>query len=501
MADRHDSRSWDSFLPPAYNWLKSLQISATRPEKFAAGTWLALPVVYNKALDLSGLDLEKSLLDKIVEETGRVGWRGKSSVTVTVDGTQVVLVPVSKLDVSGNRKGREVGLSLAKIQKDHLVDTLVFCQSENLPLEAQMEGYFDGLYEMALFKEASPKTEFPKTISYLGEAADKDIRKAVALARASMFARTLQDAPANWLTPLKWAEIAYDHFNDKDVELKILGKKELEQENMGSFLSVAQGSPIEPKLISVKIKGRSSQKSISLVGKGLTFDAGGISLKPSAGMGEMKYDMSGGSAVMGAAHFLEECQPEHDVHCLIGAVENMPSGTATRPGDIVQSKNGKTIEILNTDAEGRLVLADVLAYAAEEKPDLIVDLATLTGAVLHGLGSAGAAVMSNKNQAAEGVIRIGKEAGEPLWQLPIWPELLKEVKSDVADLKNIAKPAVMAGTLMGAAFLNEFVPKDIPWVHMDIAGTGWSCSALGYPKTGGSGFGIRTITQLCFSDI
>ena len=500
MASRHDARTWDSFLPPAYNWLDSLKIETIAEP--ASDSWLIVPVVYDKGLDLSKSSLSSELSSKVEAEARRIGWQGKGLQTLAVDDKYVVLAPLSKLDVSWDRRAREAGLEVSRHLKDAKINHVTFCGSAEMAVAKLLEGYLDGLYEIGLFKGASHSREFPSDVSVLGAVTDKDLDFVVSMVRGTLFTRMLQDAPANWLNSERWGEIASAVFEGRSgVTVKVLGREQLKAEKMGSFLSVAAGSPVDPKLISIKIKGKSSQKTVALVGKGLTFDAGGISLKGSAGMGEMKYDMSGGAAVMGAAHFLSECQPEHDVHCLIGAVENMPSGTATRPGDIVQARNGKTIEVLNTDAEGRLVLADVLDFAADEKPDFIVNLATLTGAVLHGLGHSGAAIMSNNPSSAALMLAVGEDSGEPLWQMPIWPELAKEVKSDIADLKNIAKPSVLAGTIVAGAFLREFVPKDIPWVHMDIAGTAWTCSATGYPKAGGSGFGVRSIAQLCSADL
>jgi leucyl aminopeptidase len=266
---------------------------------------------------------------------------------------------------------------------------------------------------------------------------------------------------------------------------------------MGSFLSVADGGNTEPRTIVIEIDGKDNSKSIALVGKGLTFDSGGISIKPSAGMEEMKYDMSGGAAVLGVARYFSKVKPPVKVVCIIGASENMPSGTATKPGDIVRAMNGKTIEVLNTDAEGRLVLADCLHYAISQyKPAMVIDIATLTGAVLMALGCVGAALMANDAATAQHILKAAEGMGEPLWQLPLWPELEKETKSEIADLKNIAKANVKGGSIMGGMFLKEFV-GDAKWAHLDIAGTGWNCQATGYPPGGGSTFGLRTMVAAC----
>jgi leucyl aminopeptidase len=264
---------------------------------------------------------------------------------------------------------------------------------------------------------------------------------------------------------------------------------------MGSFLSVAHGSDTDPKLVAIKIAGQNPSKTVALVGKGVTFDAGGINIKPSAGLEEMKFDMSGAAAVLGAAHYFTAVKPPVNVVCALGAVENLLGPHATKPGDVVKAYNGKTIEILNTDAEGRLVLADVLSYVTEKyNPDLVIDIATLTGAVIFGLGHAGAGVMTKEQKTADFLKLVSERVCEPMWQLPLRPELESEVSSQLADYKNIAKASVKAGPIMGALFLREFV-KDhrCEWAHLDVAGTAWSCSATGYHTGGGSGYGVRAM--------
>ena len=495
MTDRHDARSWESFLPPVYNWLESLKVTTDATP--SPDSWIVIPCLSEPSFELCHKGISDGLAAQIKAKVEDLKWKKKGQLTLQVDEFNILLLGFSGLNVSPLQKGREVGLEAAKFFKDLDSEGISFTSNDDVSVLSILEGFWQGLYTQAIFKGEQPKSQLPENIGIIGHKPSKDaIDHSISLSRAVLFAMTLQDAPANWLNPEKWASIAETYFKSR-TELTILSEDGLKKESMGSFLSVGAGSVGSPKLISIKIKGKNSKKSIALVGKGLTFDAGGISLKPSAGMGEMKYDMSGGAAVMGAAHYLSNIQPDVDVHCLIGAVENMPSSKATRPGDIVQARNGKTIEVLNTDAEGRLVLADLLSYASDEKRDLIVDLATLTGAVLHGLGQVGAAVMTNHRNVAELLLKSGQKTGEPLWELPLWEELKKEVTSDVADLKNIAKPSVMAGSIIGGIFLNEFVPKETQWAHMDIAGTGWNCLATGYPKSGGCGFGVRTLVEVC----
>jgi leucyl aminopeptidase len=305
----------------------------------------------------------------------------------------------------------------------------------------------------------------------------------------------MQDAPANWFDPLRFAEVAEDVCKETGVKISIHDKASLETLGMGSFLSVNAGSLNEPRMIVMEIDGVDNSRSVALIGKGLTFDAGGVSLKPGAGMEEMKYDMSGGAAVLGSAYYFSQVKPPVKTICIIGATENLLSASATKPGDVVVAMNGKTIEVQNTDAEGRLVLADLVHYAnVTFKPEMMIDVATLTGAVLIALGTVGAGLMANDDATAEHILKASKEIGEPFWQLPMWPELEAETKGSTADLNNIAKSSVKAGTIMGAMFIKEFV-GNAKWAHLDIAGTGWNCKATGFPSSGGCAFGLRTMVE------
>jgi leucyl aminopeptidase len=305
----------------------------------------------------------------------------------------------------------------------------------------------------------------------------------------------MQDAPANWFDPLRFAEIAEDVCKENGIKVTIHDKASLQTLGMGSFLSVNAGSANEARMIVMEIDGQDNSKSVALIGKGLTFDAGGVSLKPGLGMEEMKYDMSGGAAVLGSAFYFSQVKPPVKTICIIGATENLINSHATKPGDVVVAMNGKTIEIQNTDAEGRLVLADLVHYAnVTFKPEMMIDVATLTGAVLIALGTVGAGLMSNDDATAEHILKASKEIGEPFWQLPLWPELEQETKGTTADLNNIAKSSVKAGTIMGAMFIKEFV-GNAKWAHLDIAGTGWNCKAVGFPGSGGCAYGLRTMVE------
>jgi leucyl aminopeptidase len=313
-------------------------------------------------------------------------------------------------------------------------------------------------------------------------------------AEAANRARDLQSTPANVATPTFLAKRAEEIAGGTEsLSVEVLGQAELEAKGMGGLLAVSQGGPQEPKLIVLRYAGGGSGPTLGLVGKGVTFDTGGISLKPGAGMHEMKMDMSGAAAVLEATAAIAELGLPLNVITVVPSTENMPSGTAVKPGDVITQYNGKTVEVNNTDAEGRLILADALAYAVELGAEQLVDLATLTGAVVIALGSTYAAVIANDDELADEVIRAGEESGELTWRLPLHPEFKELMKGTVADLSNLASKR-KAGTITAAAFLEEFV-GETPWAHVDIAGTAWD---VGRPYTGNdaSGFGVRLLVEL-----
>jgi leucyl aminopeptidase len=317
------------------------------------------------------------------------------------------------------------------------------------------------------------------------------------LGESANFARSLINHPSNEMTPSILAEQARQMAKDCHLKCEILDRKDLEKLGMGLFLGVAQGSEEPPKFIILEHRGgKRGQGNLVFVGKGITFDSGGISIKPADGMERMKYDMSGGAAVIGALRATALLQLPQNVIGLIPATENLPSGKATKPGDVHRAMNGKTAEIINTDAEGRLILGDALAYAARYKPIACVDLATLTGACVVALGHEAIGMMGNAQGEAlmDRLRQAGTRTGERVWQLPLWDEYLEHVKSDVADVKNVGMGRA-AGTIAGAAFLVKFV-DGYPWVHLDIAGTAWADREQPYKPKGGTGVGVRLLTQM-----
>ena len=310
-------------------------------------------------------------------------------------------------------------------------------------------------------------------------------------------ARRLVAAPPNSLTPLEMSKQASEIAKEHNLEIKILEKKECEDLRMGAFLAVAKGSDLAPKFIHLTFKSESPIKEkIAIVGKGLTFDSGGYNLKVGASQIEMmKYDMGGSAAVLGAAKAIGAIKPKGlEIHFIVAACENMINGSAVHPGDVVTASNGKTIEINNTDAEGRLTLADALTYASNLKPDLIIDLATLTGAIVVALGNEVAGFWSNNSDLAEDLIKASEEIGEELWQMPLQKSYKEGLKSHIADLKNTGPRA--GGSITAALFLQEFFDEAIKWAHIDIAGTCWTDKNRGINPSGATGFGVRTLVQL-----
>ena len=300
--------------------------------------------------------------------------------------------------------------------------------------------------------------------------------------------------PPNDLTPNELAERAKAMAKKNDLACKILNVRDLERQKMRLHLGVGQGSRNEPRLIHLTYtpddKNR-SDRVVCLVGKGITFDAGGLSLKTSEGMMDMKIDMGGAAAVLGAMEAVALVQPRCVVHGIVGAAENMPDGNAIRPGDIIEGKKGITVEVLNTDAEGRLVLADALAYAQDLKPTDLIDLATLTGACMVALGRLTAAAFTDHEEMAADLNAAWKESGESFWRMPLIPELQEQLKSELADIKNIGER--WGGAITAALFLKAFVDEGMRWAHLDIAGPVSSTKDHGHVQKGGTGFAVRTL--------
>jgi leucyl aminopeptidase len=309
-------------------------------------------------------------------------------------------------------------------------------------------------------------------------------------ARATNLARDLSNTPSNDLHPADLAAAAEDAVKGRDVRVRILDERQLREGGFGGIIGVGQGAEHPPRLVEMVYEPDNPVGSVVLVGKGITFDSGGLSLKPVEGMMTMKTDMSGAAAVAAVMSSLAELDIRLKVTGYLAAAENMPSGSATRPGDILHFRNGKTVEVLNTDAEGRLVMGDALALGAESEPDAIVDVATLTGACVVALGPKYTGLMSNNDQLADELLVAAREAGEPTWALPLPEEYRKELVSEVADLKNVGSR--WGGALTAGLFLKEFVDGR-PWAHLDIAGPSRADSEDGYTPKGSTGTAVRTL--------
>jgi leucyl aminopeptidase len=389
----------------------------------------------------------------------------------------------------------------AKLEATSVAWLLPESEDDEAIAEGLVTGTILGAYRFDRFISADPDDPAPAAIESLQLLAPESVAGAAGAARACAEAqnraRDLQSLPSNVATPSFLAaraeEIASAH---EAVAVETLGREQIAAKGMGGIAAVSQGGEEEPKLIVLRYAGGGAGPTLGLVGKGVTFDTGGISIKPSAGMHEMKMDMSGAAAVLEAVAAIAELGLAVDLVAVIPSTENMPSGTAVKPGDVITQYNGKTVEVNNTDAEGRLILADALAYAVELGAERIVDLATLTGAVLIALGSTYAAVISNDDELAAEVEDAGETTGELVWRLPLHPEFKALMKGTVADLSNLASKR-KAGTITAAAFLREFV-GDTPWAHVDIAGTAWDVGRE-YTGSDASGFGVRLLVELARS--
>lgn len=328
------------------------------------------------------------------------------------------------------------------------------------------------------------------------KAIDSGIKRGQIIGDSVNFTRDMANEPGAYLTPTMMADRARDVANECGLSIDVLDEARMEQEGMGSLLSVSHGSEEPAKLIILKYTPAEQTESnglLSFVGKGITFDSGGISLKPGENMELMKYDMTGGATVIGAMRAIGKLKPSIPVLGVIPCSENLPSGKATKPGDVVRAMTGKTIEVINTDAEGRLILADAIAYAKKLGATRIVDMATLTGAVSIALGDVNAAILGTDQELIDEVISAGKEVGEKFWQLPLDKEYSKQIKSDIADIKNVG--GRKAGTITAAAFLKEFA-DGVAWAHLDIAGTAWGDEAKPFRSKGPTGIAVRTLIKI-----
>jgi leucyl aminopeptidase len=369
--------------------------------------------------------------------------------------------------------------------------------------QAVTEGVLLGVYSFRrhITKEAEYGEIKQLTIVDADEAnlpiLEQGCHKGKVLAEATNLARDMVNEPANYMTPNQMAETARKLAETYGLELSVFEREQMQELGMGALLGVTRGSRQPPKFIVLHYRGGDSTEiNVALVGKGITFDSGGISLKPSAKMDEMKGDMAGGAAVMAAISAIAQLKPKINVMAIIPATENLPGENALKPGDILTAMSGKTIEIISTDAEGRLALADALGYAKKFGAKSLVDVATLTGACVIALGKVCTGAFGNNQELIDRIIAAGAEAGELIWQMPMYDEYKEQIKSDVADIKNVG--GKYGGAITAAQFLAEFA-GDTPWVHLDIAGTSMTDKEKRYLVKGATGVPVRTLVNLVLS--
>lgn len=364
--------------------------------------------------------------------------------------------------------------------------------------QALAEGLTLGSYRFSKYRSESPDDESKLAevtiVSRLGRELTSGVKRGLVAAESTAFARDLGNEPGGLLTPPVMAKVIAERAMSAGLTVTVMDEKAIAAAGLGGLIGVNRGSEQPPRLVRLTYAPPTAKHCVALVGKGITFDSGGLSLKPAEAMMTMKMDKGGAAAVAGAMMALPALKPKVRVEGFIPITDNMPGPDATRPGDVLTMRSGMTVEVLNTDAEGRLILADALSMAAEVRPTAIVDLATLTGACMVALGDGIAGVMGNNNDWIDQVLAAGDASGEDLWELPLPTRYRKLLDSNVADLKNIG--GKYAGALTAGLFLSEFVPDGVPWVHLDIAGPAWSEEVNAEITKGATGFGVRSIIRL-----
>ena len=389
-----------------------------------------------------------------------------------------------------------------RIEKAGVVIPGLAGSTDGASAEFLAEGILLGDYRFTKYKTGKKDDDAYAGLKKIEVFTDKNtatlragIARAVSSAQAACSARDMANEPANGWTPAHFAEYARALAAARGLKCTVLEKSDMAELGMGGIIAVNQGSETPPKLVILEYEPqRKRAETVLLVGKGLTFDSGGISLKPAQGMMDMKYDMCGGAAVITVMEAVAREEPDIRVVAMVPATDNMSGGGALKPGDVIRHYGGLTAEIENTDAEGRLIMADALAYGLEQyQPDCVIDVATLTGAVVVALGHHYAGLLSNNDVLAERIVSAGKHCGEPYWRLPLGEMYRKQLKSAIADTKNIG--GKYGGAITAAEYLRQFVGT-VPWAHLDIAGTAWDFTEKSYIPKGPSGFGVRTLITL-----
>jgi leucyl aminopeptidase len=470
---------------------------------------LAVPIGADRAFG-PGADVVDAALDgglaDFMEEADFDGKAGQALPVPTfgeLAAGAAVLVGVGALDTLTTDDLRRAAAAVAKRStKVASVATTLVDLADGAGLDrpaaaqAVTEGFALGGYQFLKYKadDDGSLLEDVVLIGRGGVRLEAAVDRGAAIADAVTWARDMVNEPSGAKSPAAFADAARKLLRDKSVTVKVLSGAQLESEQLGGVLGVGQGSANAPRFVKATYSPARAQGSLALVGKGVVFDSGGLSLKTSTGMETMKTDMSGAAAVLAAMSVLAAVGVKAKVTAYVPMVENMPSGTAIRPGDVLKIRNGKTVEVLNTDAEGRLILADALSLASEDEPDAIIDLATLTGACMVALGDKIAGLMGNDDAWSDQVRDAADGTGESVWPLPLPKEYRKLLESEVADLRNISTGGY-GGALTAGLFLQEFV-DGAPWVHLDIAGPARAGGDDGYVVKGGTGFGVRTLVAL-----
>lgn len=436
---------------------------------------------------------------------GRLGFEGKAggAQLLAGDGRLVAVVGLGDADAVDADAVRRAGAVLAKAVRKQASVAVELGDAAGLDPRAAAQALAEGMalasYSYDRFKsDPDPAALAEVTVvapAGATEAVADGLARAERLAEAVTWARDLVNAPGGTLVPAALADAAAAMAEREGLEAHILGRAEIEAAALGGLLGVNRGSTQEPRFIELRhVPEGPTRGRVALVGKGITFDSGGLSIKPADSMIGMNGDMGGGAAVLGAMSVVRTFAPDLEVRAYVPATDNMLGGDATRPGDVLTIRGGTTVEVLNTDAEGRLVLADALAVAAEAEPDAVVDLATLTGACMVALGGRIAGVMGNDEAWVDQVREAAGRAGERVWPLPLPADYRRHLESPVADLKNVGPR--WGGALTAGLFLQEFVPDGLPWVHLDIAGPAWLDDADDFGPKGATGFGVRTLVAL-----
>jgi len=496
-----------------------MQFSIRKGELVKAEADLLVLNLFEGTKELQGAsgDVDKALnglLSEIIKEEKFEATPGSSLLIRPHDFCgckKVLLVGLGKPEEFSEeivRQAAAVSASEAKrLQIKHLISILHGAGNGKLPAKicakAIAEGTALATYEYSKHKSEKKKKQELEVFEIVSHnpvhvrEAKKGIELGEIYSRATILARDLVNEPASYMRPADLVDAAKKVVADNRgaLRIKIYDRAALQRMGAGGILSVARGSDYSPFMVHlVYLPKKKTKKKIALVGKALTYDSGGISLKSSEHLVNMKCDMAGAAAVIGVFSALAELGIKHEVHGIFAACENMPSGRALVPGDVIKVMNKKTIEVLNTDAEGRLTLADTLTFAKRQKPDFMIDVATLTGACMIALGEEIAGVMSNRSGLAQEILSAAKIAGEKLWELPLEKNYKQLLKSEIADLKNIG--GKYGGTLTAGLFLQEFV-GEVPWAHLDIAGPAFAEKPLNiYTKYGGTGFGVRTLLEI-----